>query len=205
MVLREDLCKEAMRLVHLLLESPITNLPEVNALYALMCFYASRFEARKDENGELILYTEQDETKWNRELISTGAYYLKQSSNSKTLSKYHLEATIAYWHTIKNDTKEKWENILHLYNLLLAHEYSPIAALNRTYAVSKVRGNAEAIREAEKLSLNDNPFYYTLLGELYASIDSQRARENLERALILAKTKADKNIIERKLKQLKSI
>jgi RNA polymerase sigma-70 factor (ECF subfamily) len=42
-----------------------------------------------------------------------------------------------YWHTIKADTKEKWESILQLYNQLLLIEYSPIAALNRTYALQR--------------------------------------------------------------------
>src|SRR5436190_11028943 len=55
-VLREDFCIEAMRLAYLLIENEQTNKPDVNALLALMCFHASRFPARKNENGELILY-----------------------------------------------------------------------------------------------------------------------------------------------------
>jgi predicted RNA polymerase sigma factor len=49
-------------------------------------------------------------------------------------------------------------NILHLYNHLLVVEYSPVAALNRTYALAKVKGNEAAIIEAEKLNLTNNPF-----------------------------------------------
>ena len=84
----------------------------------------------------MILYEEQDERLWDRELIAKGTYYLQQSSQGNKISKYHLEAAIAYWNTQKEDTKEKWENILQLYNRLLQIEYSPIAALNRTYALS---------------------------------------------------------------------
>ena len=80
---------------------------------------------------------------WDKELITKGAYYLKQSAQGNKLSKYHLEASIAYWHTIKEDTKEKWENILQLYNQLLQLQYSPVAALNRTYALSKARRKKE--------------------------------------------------------------
>ena len=40
----------------------------------------------------------------------------------------------------KEDSKKKWENILQLYNQLLQIEYSPIAALNRTYALIKGNG-----------------------------------------------------------------
>lgn len=201
-VLREDLCMEAMRLTNLLIENETTNLPPVNALLSLMCFHSSRFDARKNENGELILYDDQDETKWNKELISKGVYFLNRASQGNVISKYHLEANIAYWHTIKADTKEKWENILQLFNQLLQIEYSPVAALNRTYALAKANGNAEAIIEAEKLNLKDNHFYFTLLGELYKDIDSVKAKQNFKNALSLAKTQTDKQVIQKKIKEL---
>jgi RNA polymerase sigma-70 factor (ECF subfamily) len=113
-----------------------------------------------------------------------------------------LEAAIAYWNTQKEDTKEKWENILQLYNRLLQIEYSPVGALNRTYALSKANGKQEAIIEAEKLELTDNHFYFTLLGELYTSIDNKKAKENFQKAFSLAKTQTDKQTIQKKIDRL---
>ncbi|WP_428657257.1 RNA polymerase sigma factor [Runella sp.] len=202
-VVHEDLCLEAMRLTYLLIEYAPTNLPPVNALLALMCFHASRLEARKNDNGELILYQDQDESRWDQELISKGVYFLHQASQGSQLSKYHLEANIAYWHTLKADTNEKWSAILQLYNQLLILEYSPIAALNRTYVLSKVYGKAQAIAEAEKLKLINNHYYFTLLGELYKDIDNSKAKVNLQMALALAKTNTDKQTIQAKLKRMK--
>ena len=204
-VLREDLCLEAMRLTYLLIENEPTNQPPVNALLSLMCFHSSRFEARKNDNGEIILYQDQDETLWNKELISKGGYFLRQASQGNKISKYHLEASIAYWHTIKADTKEKWETILQLFNHLLQVHYSPIAALNRTYALAKANGKAEAIMEAEKLNLTDNHFYFTLLGELYKDIDNGKAKQNFQKALTLAKTQTDKQTIQKKLINFDSV
>ncbi|MDX1941490.1 MAG: DUF6596 domain-containing protein [Saprospiraceae bacterium] len=198
-ILREDLCQEAMRLAYLLIENEQTNQPAAKALLALMCFHASRFPARKNDAGEIILYQDQDESLWDQELITKGAFYLHQASQGNQLSKYHLEASIAYWHTIKTDTKEKWENILQLYNKLLQIEYSPIAALNRTYALSKANSKAEAIIEAEKLQLTNNHYYYTLLGELYTNINNDKAKINFQKAYDLAKTQADKQIIKKKM------
>lgn len=198
-VLREDLCLEAMRLAYLLLENPQTNLPEVKALLALMCFHASRFAARKDEKGEMVLYYDQDTSLWNKELIAKGIYFLHEASQGSRLSSYHLEATIAYWQTIKEDTKEKWENVLQLYNQLLRVRYSPIAALNRTYALSKANGKQEAIIEAEKLKLDSNPFYFALLGELYMDIDNHKAETNFRKAISLAGTASDRRTIQKKL------
>ncbi|TDO82971.1 RNA polymerase sigma-70 factor (ECF subfamily) [Flavobacterium chryseum] len=201
--LRKDLCSEAMRLTFLLIQNKATNLPATNALMALMCFHSSRFEARTTESGEIILYQDQDELLWNQELIDKGIYFLGKSSSGNTLSKYHLEAGIAYWHTQKKDTPEKWQHILELYNNLIILEYSPIVALNRTYALSKVTSKQEAIVEAEKLNLTDNHFYYSLLGNLYTDFDNQKARKHFETAIGLAKTTSDKNIISKNMQQLR--
>lgn len=205
-IVRDDLCLEAMRLTQLLIDHAATNQPSVNALMSLMCFHASRFPARKNENGEIVLYQDQDEALWNRALIAKGAYYLHEASHGKKLSKYHIEANIAYWHTVKTDSPEKWESILQLHNRLLQVEYSPIAALNRTYALFKAnehlannQGKKLAIQEAEKLQLTNNHFYFTLLGLLYRGIDSTKARLNFQNALSLAKTEADKKTIQRYL------
>ncbi len=201
--LRKDLCVEAMRLNLMLVENEQTNTPAANALLSLMCFHSSRFEARINKNGEIILYEDQNEELWNKELIEKGEYYLNRSSKGSRLSKYHLEAGIAYWHTIKNDTTEKWENILQLYNKLLQLEYSPIAALNRTYALSKANGKEEAITEAEKLNLAGNHLYHSLLGNLYTNVDTIKAIQHLQTALELARTVADKKVISNKIASLK--
>jgi RNA polymerase sigma-70 factor (ECF subfamily) len=178
-LIREDLCKEAMRLTFLLLENERTDQPRVNALYALMCFHASRFPARKNSKGEMILYEEQDKDLWNQELIANGGYYLNKASVGTGLSPYHVEASIAYWYTVKSDSAEKWQNILQLYNVLLQMEYSPIAALNRAYAFSKVKGNAAAIEEVEKLKLTGNHFYFLLLAELYKVMDTKKKQKHI--------------------------
>lgn len=201
-ILRKDLCAEAMRLCYLLIENDRTNTPAVNALFALMSFHSSRFEARMNENGEIILYQDQDETLWNQELIDQGHFFLNKASTGNQLSKYHLEAGIAYWHTQKEDTNEKWENILQLYNHLLILEYSPIAALNRTFALAKTNGKKEAIIEAEKLNLTDNHFYYSLLGNLYTDVDNKKALVHFETALKLAGSDADKTTINRNIERL---
>ncbi|MBO9563698.1 MAG: RNA polymerase subunit sigma [Niastella sp.] len=199
---RKELCFEAMRLCTILIENPHTNTPAVNALLALMCFHASRLEARTNAAGELILYGEQDASLWNTDLISKGGYFLRCASTGRTLSRYHLEAGIAWWNTQQQDTPEKWESILQLYNHLLQMEYSPVAALNRTYALAKANGKAAAIAEAEKLQLTGNHFYYLLLGELYTGIDPHKAQQHLQQALLLAKTPAEQQVIQKKLSQL---
>jgi RNA polymerase sigma factor (sigma-70 family) len=201
-VLSKDLCLEAMRLTHMLIENESTNKPPVSALLALMCFHASRFEARVNRKGELVLYSEQDTSLWNRELINQGEYFLNKAATGTELSKYHLEAAIAYWHTVTDNDTEKWKKILALYNQLLIIEYSPIAALNRTYALAKVYGNEIAIEEAEKLDLNTSHLYHLLLGELYSEANRDQAKQHFEIALNLSRPAADKKLILKKIKNL---
>ena len=201
-IMRKDLCFEAIRLCYMLIENKNTSQPAVNALLALMCFHASRFDAREDENGEIILYDEQDTGLWDIELISKGAYFLHCASTGKEISSYHLEAAIAYWSTRKEDSREKWDNVLELYDRLLEIKFSPVAALNRSFALSKVHGAAAAIPEAEKLNLTYNPFYFSLLGELYTQIDRRKAGEYFQKAFLLLHSEHARQLIQRKIKNL---
>ena len=200
--IKKDLCIEAMRLTLLLVNNPLTNKPFVNAVLSLMCYHSSRFEARIKVNGEIVLYEEQDTNLWDNELIQRGDYYLNKAATGNELSKYHLEAAIAYWHTQKGDDKVKWNNILQLYNKLLQVEYSPMAALNRTYALAKANSTAEAIMEAEKLNLSDNHLYFSLLGQLYTQVDKEKALTNFQLALTKVKTDSDRQIIQTKIDML---
>ena len=201
-VLRKDLCLDAMRLTSILTEYEQTNRPVVNALLSLMCFHASRFEARNHQFGTLILYDEQDAEQWDQSLVAKGAMLLKQATCGTQISSYHIEACIAYWHTQKKDTTEKWENILQLYNQLLSEAYSPIASLNRIYAFSKVHGKVMAIEEAEKLDIKDNQYYFALLGYLYSGINNTTAKKYFQKTLTLAKTEVDKITIKKRLENL---
>jgi hypothetical protein len=79
-------------------------------------------------------------SRWNAGLISEGGYFLSRSAGGTVLSKYHLEANIAYWHCVKEDSPKNGRMYLQLYNRLLQLEYSPIAALNRTFALARATG-----------------------------------------------------------------
>ncbi|HXB93359.1 MAG TPA: DUF6596 domain-containing protein, partial [Puia sp.] len=202
-ILRKDLCLEALRLGLMLIDCPLTNTPKTNALVALMCFHASRFEARQG-NGEegLILYDDQSEERWDKDLITRGHHFLEAAAHGDEISPYHLEAGIAFWHCQKKDTPEKWQRILQYYDLLLKINYSPTVALNRIYALYKVRGREMALAEAEKLQWMNNHFYYTLLGELYKGLDDRKAKAGYEKALALARTEADRQILQQAIEKL---
>ncbi len=200
--IQKELCIEAMRLLFMLLEYGPTNLPQSNALMALFCFHSSRFDARIDKKGALILYENQDRSKWDDALIKKGEHYITQAHTEK-ISKYHLEALIAYWHTrINCEDNEKWQNILQLYNQLIQIEYSPVTALNRTYALSRAYGKEVALKEALKIKLEGNHLYHSLLADLYQGINRKKQLEQLHLALKAVDTQNDRKIILQKIKSL---
>ncbi len=198
--IRYEICWEAMRLSLFLSEQKKFPKQKIYALIALMCFHASRIDARTSgENGDL-LYQEQDKRKWNSALIQKGMKYLKLSAAGDIVSKYHLEAAIAYWHTRDNDGK--WNNILQLYNKLLTIEYSPIIAMNRTYALAQTNSIVEAIQEALKLELKNNPHYFCLLAELYRMNNNiEKEIEYLNVAIEFANKKNEKELIKHRLEK----
>lgn len=201
-VIRKDLCSEALRLAFILTENPLTDSSQTNALLALMCYQSSRLDARTSNNGEVILFDEQDKNLWNQELIEKGNHFLIKAYDGDEISKYHLEATIGYWHTTSTE-ENKWQNILQGYNQLILIEYSPVTALNRTFALAKVYGNETAIIEAEKLNLEANHYYHSLLGYLYGSIDVNKAINHYKKAITLTKSKSEIQTLTKEIKRLK--
>ena len=203
-ILRKDLCADALRLGTMLTEYEKTNLPKTNALLALMCFHASRFGARQTNVDPFVLFEQQNQELWDLPLIKKGYYFLNLSAQGDEVHSYHIEAKIAGWHCVKEDTPEKWNDILHLYNQLLLVNYSPGVALNRTFALYKANGSKAALIEAEKLRLENNHFYFILLGELYKDLDANKAAFNFRRAHALAQTDTEKQILQAKIDSVAS-
>jgi RNA polymerase sigma-70 factor (ECF subfamily) len=66
----------------------------------------------------------------------------------------------------------------------------------------KAAGKQAALVEAEKLTFDNNHFYFLLLGELYKNIDDGKAKINFENAYRLAKTDTEKETIQQKIDNL---
>ena len=135
-------------------------------------------------------------------LIRQGMHFLDLSATGDELSSYHLEARIACWHCIKEDSSEKWDEILALYDLLMTINFSPAVVLNRLYALYKSKGPETALKEAEPLQMDNNHFYFVLLGELYRQKDPAKARLQFQKALSLSKTQSERQEIQHKIDSL---
>ncbi|MEP3626085.1 MAG: sigma-70 family RNA polymerase sigma factor [Flavobacteriaceae bacterium] len=166
-IVKRDICYEALRLALLLKENKYCKHPNLEALIALICFHASRFDARINEKGELVTLEYQDRSKYNRELIRIGVKHLEHSRTENRLpSNYHLEAARSYYHCVaKTFQKTDWKSILELYDIQLKSQYSPMLALNRIVSFAKVHGAIEGLSALKDLEAKSN---FTRIGLFYA-------------------------------------
>ena len=211
-VIRKDLCVEAMRLCLLLAEHRAGKQPTTFALFALMCFQASRFESRIDENNSIILLQHQDRNTWNKALIQKGYEYLNLSSQGDELTVYHLESAIAAEHCMANSfTATNWQRMLQLYDMLLEQKRTPLVILNRAIVLWQLNETAAALKEIWQIDaieqlINSHYIFSAVLGELYIQLgDDRNANKFLQQAQALTTSLAEKKLIASKLETLAKI
>jgi len=204
LLIREDLCAEAMRLCHLLTRHPLTRLPRTHALLSLFCFQASRLRARLDGDGHIIVLRYQDRLSWDRGLIKKGFDQLELAAEPFELSAYHLEAGIASLHAAAASfEKTDWHSIYHLYELLYRLQPNPVVALNKAIASAYAISREHALEELQKITgLDRHHLYFASLGEIYFDMDEfSKAKENFEKALALTASISEKRLLEEKMKR----
>jgi RNA polymerase sigma-70 factor (ECF subfamily) len=204
-VIRAELCREAIRLVHLLVQHTPAATPTTHALAALLCLHAARLPGRTDELGELTVLFDQDRSRWDADLLAEGLRLLELSATGSALSEYHLEAAIAGLHATAGRAEDtRWGEIASLYDALMKVRPSPVVALNRAMAIAQMDGperGLQAIREiADADRLRSYPFYPAALGELELRCGRrQAARQHLLSALALARNAAEGRFLERRI------
>jgi RNA polymerase sigma factor (sigma-70 family) len=205
LVIRKDLCWEAMRLAGLLLEKPLDQHPKTNAILALMCFHAARFSSRLNDSGGIVILEEQDRELWDKALIEKGFSFLSKASEGDEISEYHVEAGIAAQHCLAKSFEEtNWEVIYSLYISLEKIKPSPVIALNKAIIVGQLEGASKSIELLLELEKNKSlKSYYLLpasLGEFYLRVhDKTTAKNYFQQARSLISSKAGIELLDRKI------
>lgn len=202
MLVRADLCHEAIRLTGLLTAHPGTGLPQCHALLALMLFSAARLPARTDDEGGILRLHEQNRQAWDQEMILRGVQHLQFSAQGGMLTEYHLEAGIAACHsTTASHEHTDWARILSLYDQLVRLTPSPVAALNRAIAVGRVQGAQAGLDALDTVKgLDAYLSLHTARGTLAAELGRhQDAISHFHRALALATLPSERTFLERRI------
>jgi RNA polymerase sigma-70 factor (ECF subfamily) len=97
-------------------------------LAALLCFSASRAEARFTDTGDFVPLDEQDPADWDPALIAQGAALLARAATLKRLGRFQLEAAVHAVHADRRRTgATNWRAVAQL--------YAGLAALAPTHGV----------------------------------------------------------------------
>ena len=209
-VVRLDVASEAIRLAVLLASSRSTSGPTAHALAALTCLHGARIPARMSPHA-LVPLEEQDRASWDGDLVRLGMTHLSASASGSELTVFHLEAGIAAQHVAASSVETTdWTEITRLYDLLYAKKLSPVVALSRAIARSRVLGERAGIEEILSLEgrerLDAYPFYWAALGDLARRQgEKAKAREWLARGLACARTDAERELFLRRIDECQAL
>ncbi|WP_433788265.1 RNA polymerase sigma factor [Actinomycetospora sp. CA-101289] len=202
---RPALCVEAMRLGRVLAALQPGE-PEVHGLVALMELQASRLRARVGPSGEPVLLGDQDRARWDRVLLQRGLAALAraEAGSEGSRGRYTLQAAIAACHARARSTDDTdWAAIAALYAELAALTPSPVVELNRAVAVSRAEGPEAGLAVLEPLMTDPTLAGYHLLPAVRADMLTALGRideavAELDRALALVRTVAERELLERR-------
>jgi RNA polymerase sigma-70 factor, ECF subfamily len=169
---RPELCEDALRLGRILAEL-MPREAEVHGLAALMELQASRLRARRGPEGEPVLLTDQDRSRWDLLLIGRGLKALDRAEalSPAGLGPYALQAAIAACHArARVPAQTDWERIVALYDALAQLTGSPVVELNRAVAVAMAFGPAAGLELVDALADEPALAAYHLLPSVRADL-----------------------------------
>ncbi len=165
-LVREDLCREALRLGRLIVEL-MPDEPEAKGLLALMLLLNARRAARTTSDGGLVLLADQDRSLWDRDQIAEGQSLVRQCLKRNKPGPYQLQAAINAVHSdAAQPANTDWRQILALYGQLLAAEPTPVVALNRAVALAEVEGPAAGLAAVDILELGNYYLFHAVRADL---------------------------------------
>ena len=190
---RADLCAEAIRLGRMAAQL-MPDEPEVMGLLALMLLTESRRAARTGPDGALVLLADQDRTRWDHALIAEGQAIVRRCLRRDQPGPYQIQAAINAVHSdAPIAAATDWEQILRLYDQLLAVAPGPVVALNRAVAVAEVQGPAAALTIVDGLGLTRYYLFHAIRADLLRRLGGHPdARAAYEAAIALTGNAAER-------------
>ncbi len=221
-LIKDEVAAEAIRLVLMISAHPAIAAPRRGprdadfaswggrawALVSLTLLHAARVPARIDSEGTLFLLREQDRRKWDRSMIAEGMRALDRASSGDRVTAFHLEAGIAACHAAAASWESTdWRQIVALYDDLLALTSSPVVAMNRAVAISRVEGALSGLAALDAIenlaALQRHPLLPAIQAELWREAgDADRAIACYRAALGLARSAPEQRWLTSRLSLL---
>ncbi len=120
--------------------------PEALGLAALLLHSQARRAAGRDAAGRYVPLSAQDPAQWDAARQREAEALLARAARLGAPGRYQWEAAIASAHAARARLgRTPWEEILLLYDALLAATGSPVVAVNRAVALAEVHGPAAGL------------------------------------------------------------
>ena len=205
---RTDLAAEAVRLAELVAHL-LPDDDEVHGLRALLLLQHARQAARSDSAGDLVPMEEQDRSRWDRAMVSTGLSALATArASGRSPGPYRLQAEIASVHaTTLTAAATDWAQVVAGYDALLEVHPSPVVALNRAVALGFRDGPEAGLYALAQLDRDARLATYHLLPAARADFlrragRSEEAATAYRQALGLVQIQAERRFLQRRLHEV---
>lgn len=207
-LVREELCREAIRLSRLL-DALLPNRADVKGLLALMLLHDARRTARITATGDIVLLEDQDRALWDQEQIAEGLILVEQALRlAGRVHPYAVQAAIAALHAqARHHDATDWPQIVGLYEVLIRLQPTPVIELNHAVAVAMVDGPERALALLESLAARHLMADYHLFHAARANLlqrmgRNQQAQEAYRAALAATKVEPERRLLAQRLHAL---
>jgi RNA polymerase sigma factor (sigma-70 family) len=206
-LVRRDLVERAIDLARML-HALVPASADVTGLLALLLLTDARRETRIAPDGRLLLLSEQDRTRWDRDAITEGVQLVRTALRARPPSRYALQAAIAAVHAEAGSWEQTdWAEVVALYGVLAEIWPSPVVALNRAVAVGFADGPAAGLAAIDELADEPQLAGYSYLAASRADFlrrlgRNDEAREAYTEALHLTANEVERAFLTGRLAEL---
>jgi RNA polymerase sigma-70 factor, ECF subfamily len=205
-LVRPALCAHAVDLARMVAEL-MPDDPEAAGLYALLLLLHARSAARTDPSGALVPLEEQDRSRWDAAMISTGVAVVQRALRREKVGPYQLQALIAACHaSAATPAETDWAQITGLYDELQVLVPSSTVRLNRAVAIAMRDGPQAGLDLIDELvaagQLGEHPLIPAVRADLLRRLGrAEQAAEHYRDALTRADNDAERAYLARRLQE----
>jgi RNA polymerase sigma-70 factor (ECF subfamily) len=198
---RPDLCVEATRLAHMLVEL-LPMEPEPRGVLALMLFHESRRMTRTDSQGVLVPLEAQDRMRWDQSLVAEATRFLDEALLLRRPGPYQIQGAIAALHARAPTAQATdWMQISALYGALLRHCPTPVVELNAAVALAMASSMEDGLAWIDRIDASAALENYYLLHAARADLLRRAGRREeasacYAKAILLTSNGSERSYLE---------
>jgi RNA polymerase sigma-70 factor (ECF subfamily) len=206
-LVRDDLCERALDLARTL-ATLLPREPEARGLLGLLLLTHARRAVRLDGEGRLVLLEDQDRGRWDQRMILEGLRHTVEALRPAHPGRFALQAAVAGAHAVAPSfAATDWGRVVHLYDLLLTVEPSPVVELNRAAALAFADGPDAALPVVDRLVADERlqayPYAHAVRADLLRRLGRPTdAAAEYEAALALTANGAERAFLQGRLRDL---